>query len=301
MASPTFDLSIIILSYNTKDITLQCLDSIYESLKGKDNPTTEIIVLDNASTDGSAEALKKYAHNHENFIFIENKENIGFGRGNNQAVKEAQGKYLLLLNSDTVILDNAITKMYKFYTENEDKVQFLGIKLLNKDETPQPSAAPFFTPLVVFGFLFLRGDYWGLTRYSPNTTRQVDWVAGACILCKKEYYEKLGGFDEKIFMYMEEVDLLYRARKEGYNTYFYPGAHIIHLGSASSGGRTFPILQVYKGYLYFYRKHYGKISMFFLKLMLKLKAALAYLLGRLTGRQYLIKTYEEAYKLVDMA
>jgi GT2 family glycosyltransferase len=301
MSNKLFDLSIIILSYNTKDITLQCLDSIYESLKKKESPATEIIVLDNASIDGSAEALKKYSQNHENLIFIENKENIGFGRGNNQAVKSAHGKYVLLLNSDTLILDNAITKMFKFYTENEDHIHFLGIKLLNKDNTSQPSAAPFFTPLVVFGFLFLRGDYWGLTRYSPNTTRQVDWVAGACILCKKEYYEKLGGFDEKIFMYMEEVDLLYRARQYGFKTFFYPGAEIIHLGSASSGGRTFPILQVYKGYLYFYRKHYGKIYMFFLKVMLKLKAVLAYLLGRLTGRQYLIKTYEEAYKLVDMA
>lgn len=290
-------LSIIILSFNTKDITLQCLDSIYES-----SPSLpfEIIVWDNASHDGSVEALKEYAKQHNNLVFIAHPENIGFGRGNNRAAEQAKGIYLLFLNSDTIILDHAIDKLLKFYQQNEDHIHFLGPKIFNKDMTDQPSAAPFYTPLVVFGALFLRGDYWGLTRYSPNTLKKVDWLHGACFMTKKEYFMKLKGFDESIFMYMEEVDLQYRAHQLGYSSYFYPDAKIIHLGSASSGGKTFPILQVYKGFLWFYKHHYGQFSMFLLKRMLQLKALSAYLLGRATGNQYLIKTYEEAYRLVNM-
>jgi GT2 family glycosyltransferase len=302
MSSP--ELSIIILSFNTKDITLQCLDSIYKSMAVREglkpSPTFEIIVWDNASHDGSVEALETYAKTHDNLVFIPHKENIGFGRGNNRAVEKAKGKYILCLNSDTIILDNAIGKMLEFYKENEDYIHFLGPKIFNKDMTDQPSAAPFYTPPVVFGSLFLRGDLWGLTRYSPDKLTKVDWLHGACFLTKKEYYEKLKGFDESIFMYMEEVDLQYRASKLGYTSYFYPEAQIIHLGSASSGGKTFPILQVYKGFLWFYKRHYGQFSIFLLKRMLQLKALFAYLLGRLTGDQYLINTYAEAYELVDL-
>ena len=114
----------------------------------------------------------------------------------------------------------------------------------------------------------------------------------------QEIYERLGGFDKDIFMYMEEVDLLYRAKKLGLNTFFYPKSQIIHLGSASSNGKTFPILQVYKGFLFFYKKHYSKFELFILRLILKLKAIIAYLIGKIKGNRYLIETYEEAFKLV---
>ena len=114
----------------------------------------------------------------------------------------------------------------------------------------------------------------------------------------KKYYQQLGGFDENIFMYMEEVDLLYRASKLGLNTFFYPESQIIHLGSASSNGKTFPIIQVYKGFLFFYKKHYSILHIFALRLILKFKALIAYLIGKIKSDQYLIQTYEEAFKLV---
>jgi len=96
---------------------------------------------------------------------------------------------------------------------------------------------------------------------------------------------------------MDEVDLLFRARKKGYETYFYPGARFIHLGSASSQGKTYPILQVYRGFLYFYRKHYGAGEVSILKIMLQLKALLSLAIGKVTRNAYLIETYEKAYKL----
>ncbi len=296
MAKPV--LSIIIISFNTKEVTLNCLKSV---VKSHTSVPYEIIVIDNASSDHSPLAIKALSEKYPQIRLIEHTENIGFGQGNNAAVKLAQGMYLLFLNSDIVVQEKAIDELFNFFNQNKDKVSFAGGKLINKNLTPQPSCGPFFTPLVVFGFLFLRGDYWGLTRFSPNRVKEVDWVSGACILTRKEPFEALGGFDEKIFMYMEEIDLLYRAKKRGLRTFFCPQARFIHLGSTSSVGRTFPILQVYRGYLYFYKKHYGRAALFILKIMLQLKAKIAVLIGRSTKNPYLIKTYEEAAKLVQEA
>lgn len=293
----TMDLSIVIVSYNTKKITEDCLESINRSLTGT-KIKYEIVVVDNNSQDNSQGLLETMSGDvKNNLVYKQSGENLGFGRGNNFGVKMAQGKYVLLLNSDTVILNRAIEKLYNFYVGNEKQVHFLGAKLLNQDLTLQPSACRFFTLPVVFATLLLKGDYWGLTRSSPNKFCQVDWISGACIMTTKKHYQKLGGFDKNIFMYMEEVDLLYRAKKQGLNTFFYPDSQIIHLGSASSNGKTFPILQVYQGFLFFYKKHYSIFHLFALRFILKFKALLAYLIGRIKGDQYLIQTYEQAFKL----
>ncbi len=295
-------LSIIIISYNTKQITLDCLNSIYKETDAQKLPF-EIILLDNASTDGSAKALKEFSKKQKNIAFLEEKVNLGFGKGNNKAVKHAKGDYILLLNSDIVVLEKAIEKLFNYYVQNKEKIQFLGGKLLNKNLTPQPSAAPFYTLPVAFAALFLRGDYWGATRSSPNQAQKVGWVSGACILTTKSHYRAINGFDEDIFMYMEEVDLLYRAKKQGFSTYFYPESRFVHLGSASSASsnkRTAPILQVYRGFLYFYHKHGSPVGLFLIKIMLKLKALIGIVIGRILKNNYLITTYEEAYKLVTL-
>lgn len=294
-----FDLSIVIVSFNTCRITIDCITSIYQSLQGC-NLTCEIIVVDNASTDGSVEELEKFQKEHSSLTLLKNKDNVGFGAANNQGVKHAKAKYILLLNSDTVVINNAIEKLYTFYTTQTD-YGFVGAKLLNQDETPQPSCGMFFTLPVVFATLFLRGDYWGLTRSSPDQIIQADWVSGACIMTTKKIYAELEGFDTDIFMYMEEVDLLYRGNTKGYTTGFYPESKFIHLGSASSGGKTYPILQVYRGFIFFYKKHYSRFSLFFLKIMLQLKALVSIIIGYITGSDYLKKTYGEAYSIAKMA
>ena len=295
---PKLDLSIIIISYNTKETTLSCLRSVVKSLRN--SPIKyEILVVDNASTDGSLEEIQNFKLKTQNKFqiqIIQNIQNVGFARANNQAVKLAVGNHILLLNSDTVVIDDAIPCMYNFFVQNT-RVHFLGPKLFNQDMTPQASSAPFYTLPIVFAALFLKGDHWGVSRSSPDKTIETDWVSGACIMTKKEYYDKIKGFDEGIFMYMDEVDLLYRAKKAGFNTYFYPQAHFIHLGSSSSKGKTYPILQVYKGFLYFYRKHYSHLSLILLKIMLQLKALIALIIGYIIRNEYLKKTYAEAFKL----
>ncbi len=291
------DLSIVIVSYNTKKITEDCIESINRSLTNT-KIKYEIIVVDNNSVDGSAEALQKIAKDKANHVnYFQTGSNLGFGRGNNFGLKKAAGKYILLLNTDTIVLNRSIEKLFNFYVTNENMVHFLGAKLLNLDLSPQPSAGRFFTLPVVFATLLLKGDYWGLTRASPDKFCQVDWVSGACIMSTKKYFQKLKGFDKNIFMYMEEVDLLYRAKKLGLNTFFYPESQMVHLGSASSNGRTYPILQVYNGFIFFYKKHYSIFHLLILYVILKLKALVAYLFGKIKGNQYLIKTYEQAFKI----
>jgi len=267
----------------------------------------EIIVVDNNSQDGSADMLQKAQSSkskvqNQNLKLksIFNKENTGFGRANNQGVKAAKSDYILLLNSDIVVLEDAINKIYKFYKQNEREINFLGAKLLNNDMGLQPSVAPFYSLPVVFAALFLRGDYWGLTRSSPNEVKKVDWVSGACILTKKLCFNKIKGFDEKVFMYMDEVDLLYRARQKNMTTYFYPEARFIHLGSASSGGRSFPIIQVFSGLTYFYKKHHSKFERFLLIIILKLKATIGLILGYLFNNSYLKDTYGKAYQMAKL-
>ena len=297
-------LSIIIVSYNTKKITQNCLNSILKETDIKKFPL-EIIVVDNNSKDSSQEMLKRFKKKNESenlkITLLFEKENLGFAKANNKAVKISKSDYILLLNSDIIVLDQAIEKLYKYFKKNEQKCDFVGGKLLNKDLSPQPSCGPYYSLPVIFAALFLKGDYWGLTRYSPDKPKKVDWISGACILTKKQTFLKLNGFDEKIFMYMEEIDFFYRAKKRGYKVYIYPQARFIHLGSASSQGKTYPILQVYKGFLFLYKKHHKKISLKTLKLLLNLKANIALFIGKITNNKYLLKTYEKAKELVKLA
>lgn len=291
--SNSIDVSIIIVSFNTKKLLDDCLASVARSLKGSD-VHAEIIVVDNVSTDGSKEMVaKKYPE----VSLIANRENVGFGKGNNQGIRKARGELILLLNSDTVVQDDAIPKLVRFSQTHPDV--FVGPKLFNADGTPQTSGGPFFTLPVVFAALFLKGDYNGLTRQSPNQTRYIDWVSGAAIIAPRKLFLDDLLFDEGIFMYMEEIDLLMRARVKGYRTMFYHEAHITHLGSGSSTNRRKgPVINIYRGFLYLYKKHYNKVSLGLLRFLLKTKAAIATVIGRLTGNGELRSIYEEAYRMV---
>lgn len=309
------DLSIIIISYNTRSLLEKCLNSVIKSLE-ETKIKAEIIVVDNESTDGSKEYVKSLIINGLSELtrskkqsvnpltgnkilikLIENKENLGFGKANNQGIEEARGEYVLLLNSDTEVLDRAIEKLFSFAKKNK-QIDFVGGKLFNIDGTAQPSCGPFFSLLVVFAQIFLRGDKLRLIRFSPSRTKEVDWISGACILAKKKCLEEISGFDENFFMYMEEVELCYRAKKKGFRVFFFPGAHFTHLGTGSSQGKTEPIINLYRGFLYFYEKHRSEAEIIILKIMLKLKAGLSYFLGLIFNNQYLKTTYEKAYHLV---
>ena len=286
-------ISVVILSWNTKKILENCLQSLFAFKPGPYE--LEVIVVDNASTDGSPAMVKR---KFKPVKLIENKENLGFTKGNNQGMKKAKGDYLLILNSDTLIKDKAPVKMARFLEDNP-QVGVVGCKLLNPNGTNQPSYGPF--PNLGIVMIMLFAEHWlggHLVRRSGEKTVATDWVMGAALMIKKEIIKKAGMFDEKIFMYMEENEWCYRIKKAGYQVVFYPEARITHLGRASSTtGRKDPILNIYKGLIYFYQKHYPGWQLPILRLMLKLKAGGALLLGYLIKKPYLKETYGEAFKI----
>ena len=289
-------LSVIILSFNTKKILADCLTSLNHSLKadGLDDQT-EVIVVDNNSQDGSAQMVIK---NFPRVKLVRNSKNVGFGRANNQAVARSRGRFLLLLNSDTLIEKGNIKKLIN-YLQFHKECGVVGPKLLNLDGTDQPSAGTF--PHLWISFLMLFGERFGMgkkVRSAYDRIREVDWIMGAAMLFRREVYNQAKGFDPKMFMYMEEIELCYRIRQAGQEIHYYPAAKIIHLGGASSHtGRKEPIWHIYRGLRYFYQKHYSVLALLGLRGMLKLKAMMAFGWGLITHNNYLIETYAEAYRL----
>jgi len=255
------------------------------------NLSFEVVVVDNASTDNSVAMVKD---EYKAVKLIESKENLGYSKANNLATAKAKGKYLLFLNSDIIVLDQAIESLHRFVNQNVD-ASIAGGKLINSDEkTPQASCGPFYTLPVSFAVLFLRGDHWGLTRYSPDKVKKVDWVSGACFIIEKTTFSKVGGFDEAVFMYMDEIDFLYRASNKGYQTYFYPDARFIHHGAASSKSNRAPVINIFKGLVYFYKKHHKGANLLVLQLMLLLKGLLGIIVGVLMGNKDMKTSYTKA-------
>lgn len=287
------DLSIIIPSFNTKHLTGRCLRSIIETLK-KSALTYEIIVIDNASKDGSVEMLNTQF---PQVIKILNKENVGYGTANNMGLHAAKGTYALMLNSDIDALNGSLDRLYAFVQAHPKS--FVGAKLYNEDGSLQPSCGPMFTLWYVFLMLFFQADKLGITRYSPNRVKRVAWVSGACLLGTKKSFYDVGLFDQGIFMYMDEIEFLYRAGKKGYNVFFTPNARFIHTGAASSGNKRSPVKNIFRGLMYFYRKHRTPLEVALLKLMLTVKARIAIVIGRLTHKPDLVQIYEEGIQLVN--
>lgn len=294
------NLSIIILSYNTRELTKKCLQSVDASIKNDDHHTYQICVLDNNSTDGSVNMLRSFKPHSENvsYTLIESAENLGFSRGNNHAARKASGEYVLFLNSDIEVVENAIPKFLNWFSKSDYK--FAGARLLNPDGSVQKSAGRFYSLSVAAAALFLRADYWGFSRFAPTSDQQVDWVSGACLMTSATIFNKLQGFDENIFMYWEELDLQYRGYTKNCTTGYFPNAQFIHYEGGSSTSRQQPILRVYEGYIYFYKKHYPRLHLQFLRYMLKLKAIVSLVIGKVIGNNYLIETYTKAYEVAQM-
>jgi GT2 family glycosyltransferase len=299
-------ISIIVLSFNTKQILKNCIESIIKNDKrldfsGKkiddDNEQlvpAELIVVDNGSKDGSSQYLKSLKNGKIcNLKLIFNKKNLGFGKANNQAMKISRGEYILLLNSDTIIFDASISQIL-YWLSTHPEYDMVGSKLLNSDKTVQGSVANFPHLKTVFKMLFFDRISNKKTMYSPETIGCVDWIMGAFMLLRKDVYRQTKGFDEKFFMYMEEVEWCYRIYQQKFKIGFYPNARIIHLGGKSSPNRTGPIVSIYNGLIYFYKKHKKPYQLSILRAMLYIKATGSYLIGFFKNDDYLKQTYRQA-------
>jgi len=273
------DLSIIILNWNTKQLLLDCVESIFEYSK---NIVFEIIVCDNASNDGSVDAVRKKFGN--KIKLIQNPDNVGFSAGNNPGLKVAKGRYLLLLNSDTKIDYNVFPKLVKWMDDNF-KVGIAGPKLLNKDGSLQNTIAGYLPnllgifcqqtiPLHTIPFLnrFLPTLHATYQSYYVKS-HQVGWVQGSALLIRREVYDQIGGLDENIFMYVEEVEYCKRVQNEGWQVWYLANEYIWHLERGSSvSGKKGAILGTYKGLKYYFSKHKAKWQLPILICLLKFGA-----------------------------
>ncbi len=281
------ELSIIILNYRTKDLTLACIDSIVSQYSRElESGRFEIVLVDNNSQDDSVEAFKKLKV--PGLRLIESKENTGFSRGCNLGAKGAKGEFLLFLNSDTEVKDQGFINMLRYFDDRKN-LGILGAKLKNEDGTNQMSSGKFYNLFNLFLMLF---GFNSMIRESPDRIKKVDWVSGAALMIKRSVFKKLGGFDRNIFMYLEDMELCYRARLRNLDTYFYPDIMLFHKEGRSSG-RTFAIVNIYKSMLIFYNKHKSRSEYRTARFMLKSKALVLVVLGKILNNKYLLTTYSQ--------
>ncbi|MEL1252632.1 glycosyltransferase family 2 protein [Flavobacterium sp. DGU38] len=271
-------ISIIIVNYNTKELLINCINSIYKETKEVD---FEIIVVDNNSNDGSEYAIRE---KFKNVIFIQTGENLGFGRANNIGINKSGGKYLFLLNSDTILCNNSIKVFFDFYEKYDNKIGNIGAvggELLQDDGKSRNHSSHYF-PKMQDEFKIIWNAFISKISKSMilNTKKEaileknekfkkVDYVTGADLfICKSKMIE-VGCFDKKFFMYFEETDLQKRLIKMGFDNYLISGTEIIHYEGGSfnkkkSSIRTFMLDQ---SRFYYYKKHNNIIFYFFFRVL----------------------------------
>jgi GT2 family glycosyltransferase len=257
-ASP--DLSIIIVNHNTRDLLTRCIRSIYAETK---SISFEIILVDNASTDDSVAVIREQF---PEVRVITNTTNLGFPEANNQAIPLARGQYILLLNSDTVILDQALDRMVAFMNQHPE-VGITGPKMYDAQMRPWRYETWFPSPMLYLLQPLLL-HFWG-----DIGDKEVDWVCGACLMIRRCVIDQIGLLDT--FMFGEDWDWCYRAKKAGWRIFHLSQAQIIHYWGATAtapekmAGRVFGSHQAK---LYYARKHFGKLGYLSLYLIISLKA-----------------------------
>ncbi|MCX8029420.1 MAG: glycosyltransferase family 2 protein [Brevinematales bacterium] len=237
-----FDVSIILVNYNTRDITIECISSVIEHTSGI---SYEIIVVDNNSIDGSADEIEK---RFDNVKVVKSQKNLGFAGGCNLGVKYAKGKYLLFLNTDTILLENSIKVMFDFMESNDD-YGVIGVLLIDKENHVVQSWGDFLPfklgikDYILKPFLpkSLKNNFSSNKKYDDfvssffgsEDVKEVDYVIGADLFIGRSLFENIGGFDEQFFMYFEEADLQIRVKRLGLKIGIIKFTKIIHLESKS--------------------------------------------------------------------
>lgn len=248
------DLSVIIVTWNVRALLRTCLLALPAATAGL---RTEIIAVDNGSTDGSPEMLTEdFPH----VRLLRNAENAGFARANNQGLALAAGRYAVLLNSDTEPLPQSLTHMVQFM-DAHPRAGAASPRLVRPDGTPQPYAygedpSPIY--LLRRGLAHLRHGY--LHDWSVAAPLQAGWVSGACLVARRAAVEQVGGLDERIFMYFEDNDWCRRMRREDWEVWYNPQAEVMHVGGASLAQNPRARALYYDSLVYFYRKHYGRLA-----------------------------------------
>jgi N-acetylglucosaminyl-diphospho-decaprenol L-rhamnosyltransferase len=258
--TPRPDVSVIIVSWNTRALTTGCLASLPA---GAGTATWDAWVVDNASSDDSLAVIRRdFPHIH----LIANTDNVGFAAANNQGIRACAGRYLLLLNSDTVVAPGSLATLVAF-ADAHPRAGVVGPRLVNPDGSFQTGPTPF--PSLWTEFLSVTGIGRRLTyrgypsrRPSASTAAQsTDYVVGACMLARHEAVEQVGGLDESYFMYSEEPDWCWRMRQAGWETWYTPDAVVTHFGGQSTSQvREAMLVALYRSKVRFFRQHRSTLS-----------------------------------------
>lgn len=253
------DLSIIIVNYNVKEFLQNLIHSIEKATL---NLTKEIIIVDNASDDGSVDFIKdKFPE----VKLIANKKNLGFGKANNLGLKIAAGEYILLINPDTLVAEDTFEKMIQFFNDTQS-AGLAGCKILNPDGTLQlacrrsfPGPWTSFTKVTGLSTLFPKSKIfarYNLTYLDENKSYEVDAISGSFMMMRRSVYDKVGGFDEQFFMYGEDLDLCYRIQKSGFKVYYVHSTQIIHYKGESTKRSSLDETRVFYNAMHlFVKKH----------------------------------------------
>lgn len=266
------ELTVSIVNFNAGKYLIECLDSLY---KLRDKVLMEIFVIDNVSTDGSLEEAKK---RFPKVNFIENDKNLGFGKAHNQILRNLKTKYVLILNPDSKVLSGTLKYLLNYMNVNTD-VGIASCKLEKTDGSIDwASHRGFPTPWASFLYYFLKNDkLYHLTDKDMTKSHEVDSVVGAFMFIRKEVFDKIGFFDEDYFLYAEDIDLCYRAKRAGFKVMYIPEIKAIHLKGISSGikshsqqispatleSKLMALNSFYKTMILFYKKHLEKNYPFF--------------------------------------
>ena len=276
-------LSIVIVSYNTKELLRECLTSIERT----GTNALELFVVDNASSDGSPEMVRR---DFPGVKVISNSRNVGFAPANNQALRQCTGKFIMLLNSDTIMLEGTIEKIIAFMEQHPD-AGVVGCKLLNTDGSLQPSATSFPNVIKDTIGIALKGNVlknnpvtrtiisrvgkimgMSASRFDEHLqTKETDYPRGACFTIRREALDDVGLLDEEYFFTGEEMDWCYRAKQKGWKVYYYPDAAVIHHDHGATKqmmGKVF--VQTRKSALRFYQKHYSPVKTELMKFLVSL-------------------------------
>jgi len=256
------DLSAILVSYNTALLLPAAMDALRNAKAGL---SLQTIIVDNASRDASVELIRR---DYADCELIVNAKNVGFGRANNQALPLLQGRYVLLLNTDAFVAPDTLKKTVT-YMDAHPECGTLGVKLVGRDGVLQPSCRYFPTPMNIF--LRRTGLQWLFPwvrmvddmAWDHASTRACDWVPGCYLLIRREVVDQVGLFDPRYFLYYEEVDWCFRAKKAGWQIHYVPDTSVVHIGGESaksdgeitSAGRQLEALQIESELLYFRKNH----------------------------------------------
>ncbi|UMB53835.1 glycosyltransferase family 2 protein [Lutibacter sp. A64] len=271
------DVSIVIVNYNVRYFLEQCILSILAASK---NINSEIIVVDNNSTDESCKLLKQ---KYPEVVLIQNTKNVGFSKANNQGVKIAKGTYVLILNPDTIIAEDTLERILN-YSKTKQNLGVLGVKLIDGSGVFAPeSKRGIPTPKTSFKKLFgisskQNGKYYA-THLDEDASGEIKVASGAFMFIKRVVFNEVKGFNEAYFMYGEDIDLSVKLLKNGYQNYYYSGTKIIHFKGESTIKDVKYLGHFHNAMRIFYKKHYklNKVYDFFIKIGIELWYFLKYL------------------------